>query len=354
MEIKNNKLMKKIFVFLIIILLSVSYSEKLVAQDFTDAFEYLSYIDEKQNEISQDMWTYISASAHSNRDRKISRKKSDLIQTINAAKNDIKRMPSLDGNSDLRDSMVAYLDYSAKLLTGDLTVMEAMELDSKLSYKAMKKYLDKVDEVNQKFSDQGDRLHKEFEKFAAVNDIELTQTTSDLEVKMQTAKVVNDYYNEVYLIYFRVAIAETFAIKAINTDDTIALAQWIDSMVVAIKDGNVELKKIGAYKGDLSVKFSCQKAMNNFNLEATNYLPKILNYYDVQRQIDIAKANYENKSQSDITQGDIDAYNSTVENYNNAINEYNDVIDKMTKLQKNNSAQWNDASDKFLDKNIPK
>lgn len=353
MELITKKLiiMKKSLFFVLILTLS---SAKLFSQDFSDPLEYLNFIDQKQHAIAEDMWTYISTSAHSNRDRKITRKKTDLLQTINDAKLEVRRMPAYNGSTDLRDSMVAYLDFSAKLLTAELTEMEALEFDAKKSYKAMQAYLDKVKEVNNKFSIHGEILSNEYEKFAALNDIQITANSSKLSANIKIANIVNEYYNSVYLIYFKAALAEGFINQAINDKDTAQINIWMDSLLAAVNEGNTKLKSVQRYNGDLSLKFACQKAMNNYKLEVNTYLPKILDFYDAETELNKVKANYNSKPQNQITQADVDDYNKAVENYNNAIGTYNQYTEKITELQQDNFKQWKDSADKFIDKNIPK
>ncbi|MBN2664598.1 MAG: hypothetical protein JXR68_13195 [Bacteroidales bacterium] len=340
--------------FLILIVFSLFTSKAVISQDFTNALEYLEYIDQKQQLIAQDMWTYISTSAHSNSDKRIQNKKSQLLQTISTAKTDVSRMPAFNGSTSLRDSMVDYLNFSTKLLNGDLTEIEVLEFNAKKSYAAMITYLDKVKLVNQKFSDHGNRLTHEYEKFAALNNIQLNPTSSQLAAKMQLANIVNDYYNSVYLICFKGFIAENFINQAINDNDTTALKQWTDSLITAVDEGNIAIKTISAYNGDMSLKFACQKSLNNFKLEADTYLPKIANYFKAQNNLNIAKANYNSKPQNQVTQNDVDVFNKAVNDYNNAIEIYNEYSQKLSKHQQDNSKQWNDASDKFLDQNIPK
>lgn len=340
--------------FLVLIVFTFFASKAVFSQDFTNAHDYLGYIDQKQQLIAEDMWTYISTSAHSNRDKRIQNKKAQLLQTISTVKSDVSRMPAFDGSTSLRDSMIAYLNFSTKLLNGDLTEMEVLEFDAKKSYAAMIAYLDRVKLVNQKFSDQGDRLKQEYEKFAAINNIQLNSTSSQLAEKMQLANVVNEYYNSVYLIYFKGLIAQNFVTQAINENDTSSLNRWTDSLKTAVDEGNIAIKTISVYDGDMSLKFTCQKSLNNFKLEADTYLPKIAKYYTAQNNLNIAKANYNSKPQNQVTQDDIDMYNNAVNEYNAAIEIYNEYSQKLSKLQQEIIKQWNDASDKFLDQHIPK
>jgi len=346
--------MKKYFIVLFVLTTIVFNSNNSYSQGFANAVDYLAYINEKQHDIAEDMWAYMSASAHTNRDRKINRKKRALLQTIQQTKTDVSRMPDYNGSTALRDSMVAYLDFSAKLLNGDLTEMEALEFDAKNSYSAMKAYLDKVKQVNQKYADHENRLMTEYEQFAAINNIQLNPNSSQLSAKMATARIVKDYYNNVYMIYFKAAIAENFINKAINDNDTTALKSWTDSLNTAITDGEIGIKQVNIYNGDLSLKFACQKALNSFKLEANTYLPKLLDYYRAETKLNTAKANFDSKSQDQITQADVDTYNNAVNDYNNAIEIYNEYTEKINKLQEDNLKQWNDVSDKFFDQHVPK
>ncbi len=346
--------MKNLFKITIFLIFFVGTGIVLKAQDFTNAFEYLGYIEKRQEDITKATWNYIRTSAHSNWEGRVKRKKSKLIETIREAKNEIYQMPPFDGSTELRDSMVAYLKFSEKLLKGDYAQVEALEFEAKKSYEAMTKYLKKVEEINKKFSKHSEGLSEDIRQFATLHDIKIQETSSKTAAKIKISNIVNNYYNKLYLIYFRCAIANNFALQALNDEDTTKFKKWKDSLDVAVKIGNKKLFKYKGYNNDYSMKFTCQKSLNNYKLIHDNYFKKILNYYRAEANLEIAKKKYESKNKNKLTQEDVDQYNEAISNYNNAAEQYQQAVENTQNVLKNNQKQWNEVSDKFLDKHVPK
>lgn len=343
--------MKKILLVLFIGIIGFSNSK---AQDLATASGYLGFILEKQKVIAESMWDYIKTKAHSDRDKKVSRKKDDLIKTIKQEGAEIRLMPAFEGSTTLRDSMVVYLESSINILNGDYTEIEKLETKAQTSYEFMKLYLKKMDEANDKYEKMSESISKQIDIFAEENNINLVDNNSKLHANLKISNIVYGYYNNIYLIFFRGYIEDTFIIEAVNNQDTVSLKQRVDSLTVAYKYGDIDLKSTGSYNGDYTLRFTCQKSLNHYKKEATVYIPKILDYFRAESELNLAKQKYNSIPQKEVTQGDIDAYNFAISKYNNAIKVYNETIKNLNDDIKNNVEQWNDAVDKFLGKHIPK
>ncbi|MBN2893319.1 MAG: hypothetical protein JXL97_15715 [Bacteroidales bacterium] len=343
--------MKKILLITLIVILGIT---TVKSQDFTSATGYLGFIIEKQKIIAENMWAYVKANAHTNSEKKVERKKSDLIATIDRAGSEIRLMPAFQGEVTLRDSMVKYLETSKKMLNGEFAEIELLEANANTSYELMKIYLQKVSDANEKYAIKNEMISDQINKFAEEHNIELIKSSSELTANLKISNIVYKYYNSIYLIYFRGYIEDSFIIDAINSGDTTAIKQRMDSLIIAYKYGEVDLKAIAGYNGDYSLKFACQKALSHYQKVATILLPKILDYYKAENELNAEKKRFEAIPEKKRTQQDVDAYNFAITKYNNSIKIYNETIKTLNTEIQNNSEQWNNAVDKFIDKNIPK
>ena len=345
-----KNLLKIVLVGLILFLFSI----KGEAQDFTTSHGYLSFIIEKEKIVEQSVWEYIKTSAHSNRDKKIARKKEDLIETIQKVVQEIAFMPAFEGDASLRDSMVVFFERSVDMLKGDYAEIEILEKDAGNSYQAMRTYLDVKSKANEKYAEANEKISIQVDKFAEKNGINLVEGHSKLSANLKISNIVFTYYEEIYLIYFRGLIEDSFIIDAINNDDTTAIKMHLDSLTIAYAEGQNDLKQIKSYNGDYSLKYVCQKSLSHYKKEATLYIPKILIFYRVEAELDRVKTEYEAIPEKDVTQDDINKYNFTVAKYNTAIKEYNITMEKMNDDMQNNQKQWTDVVDKFMKNHIPK
>ncbi len=342
--------MKKIFLFAIILILSIA----LQAQDLTNARDYLEFIRSKQEKIQEDLWDYVSASAHSNHQRKIQKRRQNLITEVEKAREEIRKMPPLDGKTTLRDSMVLYLTQYDAMLKGDYADLDKLEKNADESYGAMLAYRKKNDEINDRLDIQKEHINNLYNQFAKNHNIKIVETQSELSKKMITTNLVMEYYDKIYLPQFRLTLYRKKLLEAITADDTTKINNYEDSLKIAIKEGQKKLINTIGYGGDYTLKFACQKTIQNSKLILNNYLPNIKKYYKARKNYDRQKAFVDKKGQNNLTKQEVDAFNNSVNEVNTSVKKYNDSYKKIQTLTEQDIAQWNKAVDKFFDKHIPK
>lgn len=342
--------MKKTLIFVLFIIISIS----TFSQDFQNPVDYLNYINTRQQNIEKEMWDYARTFAHSNRQGKIIRNRKQFIQSIQTAIDEISKMPAFKGKTDLRDSIVEHLKMYYNLVNGQYTELEKLEEKSTESYQAMMKFIQKQDEINKKISDDGKRISVLYNNFAKDNNLEVTETNDEISAKITLSNIVLRYYQKLYLYRFKMQIYNTKMIESANKMDSLSTHRYLDTLKQVISEVNQALRKVNAYNGDLTLKFTCQKSVQNFKLIAENYMPTILKFIDIYNEYERNKKIIDNTPKNKLTQEQINSYNSIVEKYNNQLNQYNKKIKEIQKIMQTEQKQWNDAVDKFLDKNIPK
>lgn len=326
----------------------------LFSQNFDNAFEYLKYIKDRDDKVTTQIWNYISTKVHSQKSRKIDKSKDDLLKSISTTRKEIQKMPAFKNDASLRDSMISFFYAYEKIITGDYAEIEALEYQSNQSYAAMKKYLDKVESVNEKIRVQRQNVGNIFKKFALQNNVELIKNETEINAKMKISNIVNNYYDKVHLIYFRTFIAKAFLVSALNNIDTIKIDTWTDSLNKAITIGLVELSAIEPYNYDNTLIISCKKSLETSKLIYNIYLPAIRNYFTVKDNFEKLKVQINNIPKSMLTQADVDNYNKNIDLLNKSTQSYNISLQKFNSLIEADNTQWNKACAIFLDKNIPK
>ena len=342
--------MKKILLLSIILILGVT----LNGQDLTNAKDYLEFIRVRHEKIQEELWDYVSTAAHSNRQGKIKRRRQDLIKELEKARDEIRQLPPLDGKTSLRDSMVLYLTRYDAMLKGDYADLDKLEKKADESYGAMLAYRKKNDEINDQLTIQSKHIAELYRQFAQDHNINLIERESRLSQKMLTTNLVMEYYDEIFLPQFRLTLYRKKLLEAIADNDTIKINKYEDSLKIAIDEGEKKLKNTTGYSGDYSLKFACQKTIQNSKLILNNYLPDIKKYYIARRNYDRQKAIVDRKGQNNLSQEEIDAFNKSVNEVNAAVTKYNSSYEKMRTLTEQDINQWNKAVDKFFDKHIPK
>lgn len=343
-------LMKKTWVLIFLLILVFSLS----AQDFSDPVTYLDFINRKNYEIGKQLWNYMRISAHSRNDKRIAREKAKLIQTIADTKNEIAQLPPLNGKTDLRDSMVSYLDYAKKLITGELTLVEQMKLVAQKSFSAMQEYLARRDEISHKLDQKGDMVRKIFRQTADENNIKLTESQSKLMQKIQLASFVNDYYDKLFLIYFRNYLALSRVIDAISDKNADLFVAWRDSLTQSISWSYEQLKKIGPFNNDYSLYQTTKEIVDDFQKINTLYLPAFEEYFQAKKELKHWQEVVSSKPREELTVQEINSYNSAVDSYNAAVKKANLTMENIQEVTNNISSKWEKAVKKFMDKHVPR
>ncbi|MBD3636332.1 MAG: hypothetical protein HUJ25_03245 [Crocinitomicaceae bacterium] len=316
--------------------------------------QYLDAIGENYKNIQKEMWDYTSAAAHGKNARTVDKKRVKLIQTTKEAKSKVRSMKGYEGNTAYRDSVVSFLNIYYLVLTQDYAKIVDMEDIAEQSYDLMEAYMLAKEEANNKLTEASEMLIAEQKKFAEQFDVELVTTEDELSEKMRVADEVYDYYNKLYLIFFKSYVSDIYLSDAIAKGDVSAIEQNKSALSMASADGLSKLKSVEPFKGDNSLVAACQDILKFYQDEADNQVDKITNYLIKTENFNTIKASFDQKKEKDRTQEDIDQYNNAVKEANEAAQTYNSTNQTIFENRKSKIAAWNEAVQSFTDKHVPK
>lgn len=337
-----------------ILALFVMAAQLAVAQ-FNNPGEYLDAIGEEYRTIQKEMWDYTSAAAHGKSTRTVERKRMNLLETTRNARNKVRSMQGYEGNTAYRDSVVSFLDIYYLVLNEDYAEIVNMEEIAEQSYDAMEAYMLAKAEASKKLSSASEMLIEEQNKFAENFNVELMDSEDDeLNKKMKVAEEVYAYYNEIYLIFFKSYVTDIYLSEAVNKEDVSAIEQQRSALSEASKEGLAMLENIDPFNGDNSLVVNCRIMLEFYQDQADNQIQHITNYFIKTENFETIKASFDQKSQGDRTQQDIDQYNKAVNDVNEASSKYNSTNQTIYENRKKYIGQWNDAVEKFTDKHVPR
>jgi hypothetical protein len=324
-----------------------------IAQNFKNGLEYMEFMGKEFKQISNDMWDYTSAAAHGKRARAVENRRKELVSQINKSYTKIKNLPDFEGNTSYRDSTLSYLNLNKLVLNEDYAKIVDMEEIAEQSYDAMEAYMLAKEKAEEKQQRAGDMIEQEERKFAAANNINLIESKDKIGKKLAEAGKVYKYYNEIYLIFFKSYKQELYLIDAMNKGDFNVMEQNKNALSKASAEGKVKMEKIKDYNGDLSVKKACVDMLNFYEDEASKF-SEISKYYLLKEKFDKINASFQAKSESQRTKADVDQYNAVVNEMNASSNKNNALNQELNQNRTNLLNKWNTASDKLIDKFVPK
>ncbi len=324
------------------------------AQTFQSAVDYLSYIGEEYSVITKDEWDYTKAAAHSRSARKVENRRSDLITTIQSTKIKIARMPAFQGNKSLRDSLVAYLNVSQIILREDYAKIVDLEEIAEQSYDLMEAYILTKQEVSKKQQAASKMVDNEMNRFAGEFNITLQEgEKSKLGQKLEKAGEVYDYYNPVYLIFFKCFKQEGYLIDALNDNDMAAFEQNRNALLQYTEEGLEKVRGMPGFGTDLSLKRACQKMLMFYQSEAENKMPLYAEFYLKKSNMEKLSKAIESKPRSKLTKEEIDAYNKAINEYNSSLEGFNKLNQSLNKDRESELNDWNKTCQSFVDKHVP-
>lgn len=334
-----------------LILIFFFYSNLVKAQ--TTASEHMEKLNMETNPIKKVTWDYIKQASRGRNVNRLEKKRKDLILTLKSAQSRITTTPSFNGDYSLKKAFANYLNISYLVIKEDYQKIVDMELIAEETYDAMEAYLLTKEQVNAKIDSAENALSLSYASFAAKYNINLIEGEKDrLTKKLQSASLINHYYNKIYLIFFKSSFYESEMVKALSTGIIGDIEQFRQTLSTVSTEGLEDIKKIPAFRNDPSLKYACISMLNFYQTEADQQIPNQIKFFSIQDKMNTLTKNMDSKKQKDLTQKDVDEYNLAVQNFNSSINDYNKTNEFLNKKRSTKVDLFNDSVRKFYDKHL--
>lgn len=324
------------------------------AQEFKTPVDYLSYIGKEQDLIAKSTWKYTKAVAHSKSARRIDNTRKQLITSIQNASKKINAIKDgYKGDQEFKNQILDYLSFVEKNIKEEYDKIIDMQEVAEQSYDLMEAYILTRDLVNEKLDAEQEKVVSAQQAFALKYNINITEDTSDLAKKMQKSNEVFKYRTELYLIFFKTYVTDSYLSIAIENKDLAAIEQNKNALIQYADEGLEKIKAIKAYNSDSSILNSTKKALEYYKKEGEEFAPKVTNFLMFNDKFDNARKTLEAKKQKDRTKEEVDNYNGMVKQVNDEINKYNK--ENNSNFQEKNKIidHWNTTSDNFVSKHVP-
>lgn len=338
----------------VLIILIVLVASKGMAQTFGSAVEYMQYINESFAAVQKESWDYVRVASSGKNARKIERRRRDLIVELTNQSKSVKAMPGYNQDVQYRDQVVNYLNLTKIVIEEDFGKILDMEEIAEESYDAMEAYLLAKERASDKLNETGGILDDSQAAFAAKNNIRLIEgEKSKISKKLDQVGNVMEYYNTIYLVFFKVYKEEIYFLDATNQGNVGQMEQHRKSILQLVSEARAKLDTIPSYQRDGSIKTSCLKMLRFYEVEASEHFPKFTNFYLKKEEFETVDKAFQNMKKVQRTKTVIDNYNKAVNDYNASINNFNQSNELMNKTRSKNINDWNKSIKGFMDRNMP-
>ena len=202
----------------------------------------------------------------------------------------------------------------------------------------MEKYLKAKKEANDKLAVAQEDVQKELESFCLAHKIKLIEEQTEISRKLSLANEVYQYYNNMYMLFFKANILEVKIIELIEKKDHLAVKKETDNLNNLVEDGLVTLKNYPNYKTDASLISATKNAFVFYVEETEKDFPFIYSFLKEMEEFE--KFATDLNANTNRTQADVDLYNKRV----------NIMGEKRAQFIN----QWNQASTTLIERHVPK
>ena len=334
-----------------ILLSSLFYSFTSRAQE--SPAEHMRQFSDRDELLSTKYMSYMSEIAHGNKARKMEKRRQELIVTLREAIHEGGRIRPYKGDVSLREAYKKYWSVLLSIFTEDYHKIVDMEEVAERSYDAMEAYLLIQEKAGETVDAASAEVGRAYKAFANKHGVTLVQgEDSKLTNKLNKAGKVNQYLNQVYLIFFKSYVQEGLVLEAFGKRDLGAAEQSRSSMAKFANEGLIKLDTVKAFNGDGSVRNVCRKVLEFHKVEAVKF-SSMSDHLIKLEEFDKAKKTIEAKPASKRTKEEIDDFNKRVKEVNTMIDQNNKLHQELHTSRSKVLEAWNEARKRFMDQHVP-
>jgi hypothetical protein len=322
------------------------------AQNFDSPGEYMGFISKQQENISKKYMSYTSASAHGKREKKVEALRNKLINEVEESRMNISGMPSFKNDKSYRDTAVNFMKLYYKVLNEDYSKIVNMEEIAEQSYDAMEAYLLLQEKVDEKLKEGNERMKAAQASFASKNNINLINSESELGDKLEQVHLLNVYYHQVYLLFFKPYKQEAYLMDAVEKGNITGIEQNKNALLKYAQEGLEKLNGIKAFQGDNSILMTCKGMLNFYVKEVNDKMGAISDFFLTKERFAAIKKEFDKKSSP--TKQEVDTYNKGVGDINKASEAYNKNNQTLNQQRTEALNNWNSAVKNFFDEHTPR
>lgn len=343
--------MRNFNVRIVLLFIGLISSSFLKAQTTSPALVYMQEMSTISSELKDETWQYLKAVTKGKGARKVEKKRMELIKEISIRKSEVSAKKPFTEDGAYKNAVKDYLQMTYTVLKEDFDKILDMEDIAEQSYDLMEAYILAKELANKKLDDAFEILTTAQEKFAVDNDITLVEGEMDKKSqKIDKASKALEYYNDVYLIFFKSYKQEAYILDAFVRADVNAMEQNISSMVAFNEEGVQKLKELENYNGDAGLKVAAKQVFSYFDEEAKTHYPSMVNFFVAKDNFEKAQKIIETTKKSKRTKEDVESYNESVATFNKEIKKYNETSELTNKGRAKILDYWNKEVDQFFDR----
>ena len=323
------------------------------AQSIDNPGDYITAINNARGDMDAKYMQYLSAAAHGRRARKVEKLRMQVLETITQSRYKTTDLPIYKGDNSLRKGSIDYIQMCYRVFDEDYKKIVNMEELAEQSFDEMQAYLLLQEKVSEKLNQAADSLQKINIAFAAKYNVKLVDQKSALGEKMEAAGKLNQYTNDVFLLFFKCNWQDGKMVEAMNNKKVNEIEQARSALARYANEGLKGLDTLKVFNGDPSLANACREALKYYKDMSEKEVPKLMDFYLKQENFEKIKKAFDAKSSGSRTKEDVDTYNKSINDMNTAVNAFNKSNNAINSGRTQVLNSWEQAQKKFGDTHMP-
>ena len=290
-------------------------------QSIDNPIAYFDFFNQEHSALAQKNMEYLQYAVHSDDLVVIAEKRLALLAQVQQSQAKMSQLPEFSGDAGLKATMVEVLQTYEDLFEVGFTEVEALKLSAQDGFNQMEKYLAAQTAAEQKMAGASAKLLAAQMQFAQANKIQL-QIEPGSATEAQQLNALNEYQRNIFLRSFRVGKLNAQFLLAMEKEGTENIEQLRQQLLKATNEEIPQLKKVAAFNGDTAYRDAVVAQLEVLQAMAKDDYPALVRVKTKGEQL---------------TQEDVDAYNSAISKVNTLLNPATEKINvALQNLLRNN------------------
>lgn len=319
------------------------------AQNGSAAVTHLEQVNTPFVQMKTEIWQYLKAITSGKSARKVEKKRKKLIQELGAAKKEIKLIKPFEGDATFKNAALEYVDISTTVLNEDFSKIVDMEEIAEQSYDKMEAYLMAREAANDRLDEASAKFQASYRTFAASNNINIVDSEEDeISKKIRNASEALEYYNDIYLIFFKSYKQEMYVLDAQGRNDVSGFQQNVNSLSSFSAEGLAKLDTMSGFKGSKAIIAAAKNMLKFYQSEAEKDFPKVIDFYLEKDKMDKLSEEIQGMRDAQRTKEVVDKYNKSSEEFNADVQTSNADNNRLNQKRADSLNRWNASVSTFF------
>jgi len=339
-------------VSLLLVIAFIFSWQDISSQTANDPVGYMEQLLVSFEEMEGAKWKYLKAVTRGRSARKVEKRRMKLINEYNEALTATRKVRAYEGDEILKPALIEYLKLTKTILKEDYDKILDMEAIAEESYDAMEAYILIQEKTDEKLSEASSQLNVAEKEFASLYNINLIEGEgSKRQERIKKASNALGHYNDVFLIFFKSSVQESYFLNAMAVDDIATMDQSVNALASNAVEGLESLKEVEVIRNDRSLITALKSILSFYKSETETDMKKMLDFYLVKDEFEKAQKKFDAIRKNKRTQADVDMINKASSAYNKGVNTINSAIESNNKKRDRVIKSWEKAVASYFDRN---